>query len=202
MKKFKQVLIMLIVILGLVMIISLVVGGNDLFGLSTKNSSEAALLQDNLVELSEWTTLKYEYTNVIISRSEKNLSLIGLPDVKLAEVIKLIQYSGYLKAGTDMSTIDITIDQGSNKLTAKVAKSKILDNVVMTETAVVEDIKGNIFIDYSPQIVFDEINEHKKQLEIDKVSQGFLKEADLRLTQLLIAFFKTKGYEDIEIIFF
>lgn len=100
-----------------------------------------------------------------------------------------------------MSTIDISIDKSSNKLTARVAKSKILDNVVMTETTSVEDVKGNIFLDYSPQIVFDEINAHKKQLEKDKIDQGFLEEADKRLRELLIVFFKSNGFEDVEIIF-
>lgn len=35
---------------------------------STNHTSETSLIEDRLVELSEWTTLKYEYGNVIVSR--------------------------------------------------------------------------------------------------------------------------------------
>ncbi len=155
-------------------------------------TSEIALLQDNLVGLSEWTTLKYEYSNVIVSRTEKNLSLMGLTDINYAEAIKLIQYSGYLKAGSDLSRLKISYDDSSNQLLIKVAKSQVLDNVVETEKTRVEDIKGNIFSDYPTQTVFDEINAHKKQLEEEKIGDGLLEEADNRIKLLLSSFLQAK----------
>lgn len=191
------IIILLIVVSGIYMF-----NKNGLFQSTTNKSSETSLLQDNLIELSEWTTLKYEYSNVIVSRTERSLSLLGVTEINYAEAIKLIEYSGYLKAGTDLSGIQITFDESSKKLSVKVPKSRILDNVVETDKTTVEDIKGNIFSDYPTQIVFDEINTHKQQLEEEKISQGFLEEADNRIRQLLTSFLKAKGYEDIEIAFF
>jgi len=117
------------------------------------------------VELSEWTTLKYEYSNVIISRTDKSVSVLGITDINYAEAIKLIEYSGYLKAGTNFSELEISYDEVSEQLLVRIPKSQILDNVVETDKTKVEDVKGDIFSDYPTQIVFDEININKKNLE-------------------------------------
>jgi len=170
----------------------------DLISNRTNRSSETALVQEKLVELSEWTTLKYEYSNVIISRTDKNFNLFGLGDLDFdyAEAIKLIEYSGYLKAGTDLSKLQMTYNEETKQLLVRVPKSQILDNVVETEKTRVEDIKGNIFSDYPSQVIFDEINVNKQQLEEEKISQGFLDEADNRIEVLLTSFLSTNGFED------
>ncbi|MGA9519463.1 MAG: DUF4230 domain-containing protein [Trichococcus sp.] len=175
----------------------------DLISTRTNRSSETALVQEKLVELSEWTTLKYEYSNVIISRTDKSFELFGFGDLDFdyAEAIKLIEYSGYLKAGTDLSKLQITYNEETKQLLVRVPKSQILDNVVETEKTRVEDIKGNIFSDYPSQVIFDEINVNKQQLEEEKISQGFLDEADNRIEVLLTSFLSTNGFEDAVIEF-
>jgi len=198
MKKLKWILPMILV--ALFAVSGIYVSKNyDLVQIKTDKTSEASLLQDHLVELSELATLKYEYSSVIVSRTEKNLALPGISEIKYGEAIKLITYSGYLKAGTDLSKIEMSYDKSSETLTVKVPKSKILDNVAETEKAKVEDIKGNLFSDYPTQLVIDEINANKKQMEEEKIRQGFLEEADERVSQVLISFLKIQGYEDIEI---
>ncbi|MGM0395691.1 MAG: DUF4230 domain-containing protein [Bacillota bacterium] len=200
MKKLRTI-ILIFLILTVVTFGVFVMSNNTLFQTRTNISSETALIQDKLVELSEWTTLRYEYSNVIVSRTEKTLSL-GVTDINYGEAIRLIEYSGYLKAGTDFSKIQMSYNEQSEKMLVRVPKSKILDNVVDTDTTKVEDIKGNIFSDYPTQIIFDEINAEKKQLEDEKISQGFLEEADNRLRQLLTSFLATNGYNDVVIEFY
>lgn len=168
----------------------------------TNKTAETALVQERLMELSEWTTLKYEYSNVIISRTEKSLSLLGMSDFNYAEAIKLIEYSGYLKAGTDLSKLQLSHDEVSKQLLVRVPKSQILDNVVETDKAKVEDVKGNLFSDYPTQIIFDEININKKQVEEEKISQGFLEEADKRIQLLLTSFLNANGFNDVIIEFY
>ena len=80
------IIILLIVVSGIYMF-----NKNGLFQSTTNKSSETSLLQDNLIELSEWTTLKYEYSNVIVSRTERSLSLLGVTEINYAEAIKLIE---------------------------------------------------------------------------------------------------------------
>lgn len=200
-KKLKWILLTILIVL---IVVSGIYVSNkyDLIQTSTNITSETSLLQDHLLELSEWAILKYEYSNVIISRTEKNLALPGISDINYGKTIKLIEYSGYLKAGTDLSKIQITYDELSKELLIRIPKSQILDNVVETEKTKVEDVTGNLFSDYPTQIVFDEINANKKQLQEEKISQGFLEEADQRVRQLLISFSKAKGYDDIAVEFF
>ncbi|HET6784813.1 MAG TPA: DUF4230 domain-containing protein [Erysipelotrichaceae bacterium] len=179
----------------------LFLSNSGLLKITSNKESETSLMQERLVELSEWTTLRYEYSNVIISRTDKTLTVLGA-DINFAETIKLIEYSGYLKAGTDMSKVQISYDSNLKKISARVPRSKILDNVVDTNSAKVEDVTGNIFSDYPTQIIFDEINANKKQLEEEKISQGFLDEADKRIEQLLTSFLLANGYEIVEIEFY
>jgi hypothetical protein len=199
MKKLIEKMILVLLLFAVVTVGFLVMSNNTLFQNKTNRTSETSLIQDNLVELSEWTTLKYEYSKVIVSRTEKSLSLLGVTEINYAEAIKLIEYSGYIKAGTDLSKIQMTYDDTSKKLLVRVPKSKILDNVVDTDKTKVEDIKGNIFSDYPSQIIFDEINANKKQLEDEKISQGFLDEADIRIKQILTSFLAANGYKDVVI---
>jgi hypothetical protein len=201
MKKLKQILLIILITLIILTGVIYFVEKNDLFQEKTNKTSKTLVLQDNLLELSEWTTLKYEYSNVIVSRTEKSLSLPGISDINYAEAIKLIEYSGYLKAGTDLSKIQISYDESTKRLLVKVPKSQILDNVAETEKTKVEDIKGNIFSDYPTQTVFDEINVQKELLQKDKISQGFLEEADNRIRLLLTSFLRAKGFDDIVIEF-
>ena len=191
------ILILIVLLLGVFMFAK-----PEILKFTTNKTSEISLIQDEIVELSEWTTLKYDYSNVIISRTEKSITLPGIIDIDFAKAIKLIAYSGYLKAGTDLSKIEISYDETSKKLLVKVPKSKILDNVVETEKTTVEDIKGNIFSDYPTQIVFDEINAAKKQLEEEKINQGFLEEADKRINILLSSFLDNYSFEDVVITFY
>lgn len=178
------------------------IDASPLFEISTNKSSETALLREQLVEMSELTTLKYEYSNVIISRTDKNFSFFDLPDFKYAEAIRLIEYSGYLKAGTDLEKMELDVDEASNKASIRLPKSQILDNVVETEQTTVEDIKGTIFSDYPTQTVFDEINAHKNQLAEEKISQGFLDEADANAESFFNSVLKSSGYDEVVIEFY
>ncbi len=199
MKMLKVKITLILVLIIVVLVGALAISNKGIFESQTNISAETALMQEKLVELSEWATLKYEYSNVIVSRTEKSLSLLGITDINYAEAIKLIQYSGYLKAGTNLSEIQISYDKISEKTIVKIPKSKILDNVVETDSVKVEDIKGNIFSDYPSQIIFDEINLEKSKLEDEKVSQGFLEEADNRIRHFLISFLAANGYNEVEI---
>ena len=200
MKKFNVRSILLLLIIGVVGLF--IYFQPNLIETSTNNSSETFLIEDRLVELSEWTTLKYEYGNVIVSRSDKSISLLGITDINYAEAIKLISYSGYLKAGTDLSKLETSYDEVSEQLVVRVPKSQILYNVVETDKTTVEDVKGNIFSDYPTQTVFDEINNNKKELEEEKINQGLLEEADTKIQELLTSFLNSNGYSNVIIEFF
>lgn len=174
----------------------------DLFSESTKQSADASLVQDRLVELSEWTTLRYDYRNVIVSRTERSVALPLVSDVNFSETIKLIDYTGYLKAGTDLAKVEILYNEASHQCKVRVPKARILDNVVETENVKVEDIKGSILSNYPTQTIMNEINASKKTLQEEKISQGFLEEADTRTKSLLISYLKSFGHDDVVVEFY
>lgn len=169
------------------------------FEITANSSVDTSLVQDRIVELSEWTTLKYEYSKAMVSRESLN---IPLTDINFAESIKLIEYSGYLKAGSDLSRLEVSYDEVSEQLSVRVPKAQILDNVVETEKTTVEDVKGNIFSDPPTQKIFDDINAEKAALEEEKISQGFLEEADKRTEELLIPLLSSMGHDDVIIEFY
>jgi len=189
-----------IVIIGFIAFFGFDMG--NILNFNETKTSQATLVAEKLVELSEWTTLRYEYSNVIVSRLEQSVNVFGITDFNYAETIKLIEYTGYIKAGTDMSKVEITIDEESNKISVKVPRSQILDNVVETENTRVEDLIGNIFSNYPTQIVFDEINKNKILLEEKKIKDGFLDDADKRIEELLTSFLLSSGFEEIEVEFY
>ena len=202
MKKLKKMIVPILSIWFVLTVGFLILNKTEIIGIQTNKSSETALTQEKLVELSELATLKYEYSNVIISRTDRTIPVPVFPDFNFAEAIKLIEYSGYLKAGTDFSKVKPSYDKVSKRLLVKVPKSYILDNVVETEKTKVEDVKGNIFSDYPTQTIIDEINAHKKQLEEEKISNGFLEEADKRAELLLISHYSSNGYDEVIIEFY
>ena len=165
---------------------------------STNQQADVSLVKDRLVELTELTTLKYEYSNVIVSRNSTKVPLV---EIKLAEAIKLIEYSGYLKAGTDLSNMEVSYNDTTEQLKVTVPHSTILDNVANTDDAKVTDVKGTLFSDYPSQLIFDEINKEKAKMEKAKIEQGLLTEADERIEAFLTEFLKNSGYETVAIEF-
>lgn len=200
-KKLVHVVLWIVSVIIAAIVVPHLIDASPLFETATNKSSETALIREQLVEMSELTTLKYEYSNVIISRTDKSFSLFDLPDFKYAEAIRLIEYSGYLKAGTNLAKMELDIDEASNKVSVRLPKSQILDNVVETEQMTVEDVKGTIFSDYPTQTVIDEINAHKKQLEQEKINQGLLEEADANVQSFMTSVLKSHGYDEVDIEF-
>lgn len=198
MKIIKSIVLTIIIIIAVLLLLNF----RNILNFNEDKTSRATLVAEKLVELSEWTTLRYEYSNVIVSRLEQSVNVFGITDFNYAETIKLIEYTGYIKAGTDMSKVEITIEEESNKIIVKVPKSQIIDNVVETENTRVEDLVGNIFSNYPTQIVFDEINKNKILIEEKKINDGFLEDADKRIEELLTSFLLSSGFEEIEIEFY
>lgn len=174
----------------------------SLFGVTTNSSSDASLVQDQIVKIAELASLEYEYSNVIVSETDKNISLPGVSDIKFAEAIRLIEYDGYIKAGSKASEIETSYDEGTKQLVVRVPKAEILENVADTENMEIRDIKDELFSDYPSQKIVEDINLEKEKLEKEKVEQGFLEEADKNTEEILTALLKTPAYNEVIIEFY
>lgn len=174
----------------------------SLFGVTTNSSSDASLVKDQIVKIAELASLEYEYSNVIVSETDKNISLPGISDIKFAEAIRLIEYDGYIKAGSKASEIETSYDESTKQLVVRVPKAEILENVADTENMEIRDIKDELFSDYPSQKIVEDINLEKEKLEKEKVEQGFLEEADKNTEEILTALLETPVYEEVIIEFY
>src|SRR5690606_13122621 len=145
------------------------------------------------------TTLKYEYSKAMVNRDDKK---ILLTDIRFAETIKLVEYTGYLKAGSDLSKVEVAYDEVGKQVTVKVPKAKVLDNVVELENMKIEDVKANIFSDPPTQKIIEDINNEKKKFEEAKIEQGFLMEAAKRTEEVLKSFLKSDEENEIIVEFY
>ena len=195
----KKTIITLIIgiLVGLVGLF--VINSSDWLNISANHESKSELVREQLSEIQELTTLKYEYSNVIISRTDKSLSVLG-SDFSFAEAIKLISYSGYLKAGTDLSKLDVKVDS-DERVVVTLDQSIITDNVVEVDKTRVEDITGELFSDYPSQLIFDEINKEREKIEIDKIEAGILEEADQQAKEMITNLLRASGYQTVEVKF-
>jgi len=195
------------IITSIISLVAIIVIGFSIFftfkpiELTTEKRSSTSLIQEKIVELSELATLKYEYSDVVVSRTNRKISL-GITDLKFAEAIKLIKYSGYLKAGTDLSKVSVSYNKEEDLMLVRVPKARILDNVAEIEKAEVEDVKGNLLSDYPTQTVFDVISKNKEKVEKKKVREGLLEKADQSTQKLLTSFLKSNEYKNISIEFY
>ena len=82
-KKLIQPVLWIVSVIIAAIVIPLFIDINPLFETSTDKSSETALLREHMVEMSELTTLKYEYSNVIVSRTDKSFSFFNSAIFKL-----------------------------------------------------------------------------------------------------------------------
>ncbi len=196
----------LVVILFIVLIIGAAAGyafsQTSLFGVTTNSSSDASLVQDQIVKIAELASLEYKYSNVIVSETDKNISLPGVSDIKFAEAIRLIEYDGYIKAGSKASEIETSYDESTKQLVVRVPKAEILENVADTENMEIRDIKDELFSDYPSQKIVEDINLEKEKLEKEKVEQGFLEEADKNTEEILTALLETPAYNEVIIEFY
>jgi hypothetical protein len=174
----------------------------NLFGVTTNSSSDASLVQDRIVKIAELASLEYEYSNVIISETDKNISLPGVSDIKFAEAIRLIEYDGYIKAGSKASEIETSYNENTKELVVRVPKAVILENVADMENMEIRDVKDELFSDYPSQKFVEDINAESKKLEKEKIEQGFLEEADKNTEKILTALLETPAYNEVIIEFY
>jgi hypothetical protein len=202
MSKFKTIFftsLITVIVLAAAVSISYMYGNRP--GLSGSNRLQAGnstVILKELNEISDLTVYRYDYTNVIISKTKGQVMGYDLP---LSESVKLIKYQGYIKSGTDFSRLQININDKTKSVRVVAAKSVIQENAIRTEKTTVEDIKGEILSDYPSQLIIEEINQDKKAVEERIIKDGFLAESDRRLAALLETVIKKNGYDTVEIEF-
>ena len=192
--KYKNKLIFVIMFLCLtistIMIYSIINNFNN------NKVITSTVIAERLSKISELSTVKYSYSNVLALKDSKKFKNFPIP---FTEKSFLIKYSGYIKAGVDLKNLDVVVND--KKVTITLKKAKIFDHVINNEDLFVYDEKSSMFNKLSMQDMVNEISNEKSKVEADLLKTGFLDEANANTKLLLQGILLDMGFKSVTIVF-
>lgn len=194
MKKIREIKnILLIVLIVLVIIVGI-------FGFKKISiNRDINLLSNNIEEkisrLVELSTIKYNYTNVVEYEDKMQLSGLNLPFTNKKFILK---YSGYIKAGINLNTIDIEVlDRETIKI--KMDGSEIFENVISEEDVYFYDERDSIFNKLSFKDLYSVLIEEKEKMKEEVLEKGILGDADENGKEIITSLLEGMGFKNITI---
>lgn len=134
------------------------------------------ILRQNFGVLQELVTQQYIYTNA--DKKESSQTWLWGVERPFSGKSILITYDGTIKAGVDLSQVDIVIDEEARTITVTLPPSKITDNNIPQETIKVIEVKNGLFNDVTFDNYNDFVAEQKLVMEQKAIAQGLLTKAD------------------------
>ncbi|MGL4731167.1 MAG: DUF4230 domain-containing protein [Clostridium sp.] len=189
---FKSKIISLLLILTLFFIISL----SFSFSLKWKKETSSEVIFQQLVDINELVTVKYDYSNIISLKNNLKFNDLNIPFTEKSFILK---YDGYIKAGVSLKESKIKIS-GTNA-TLSIPNSKILDHVIYEDRISILNEKDSLFNPLKSSEVFNELCKSKNEKENELIDENFLLEVNKSTEKYLKNFFKNLGY-DVDINFY
>ncbi|WP_291633777.1 DUF4230 domain-containing protein [Clostridium sp.] len=156
----------------------------------------STVIAERLSKISELSTVKYNYSNVLSIKNSKKFKDFSIP---FTEKSFLIKYSGYIKAGVDLKDLEVVVNNRTIIITLK--KAKIFDHAINTDDLFLYDEKSSLFNKLSAQDMIDEISNEKSKVEADLLKTDFLEQANTNTKILLQGILLDMGFETITITF-
>ncbi|WP_050636977.1 DUF4230 domain-containing protein [Candidatus Stoquefichus sp. SB1] len=149
------------------------------------------LLSQQIQSISELATVEYNYTNM--GKFENQATFYGWK-VPFTTKSFIISYDGKIKAGIDMSVVEVKIS--GKTIHVKVPQAKILSHEIDEKSIEVFDETKNIFnqisiTDYN-QFAIDQ----KDKMESNVKEKGLLKEAQEKAQSTIETFVKSLDLKD------
>lgn len=161
------------------------------------NNQNSTTVIERISDIWKLATIKYYYTNVVSFTESKKINNIEIPFTKKGFIIK---YDGYIKAGTDISSLKVIVDE-EKTIKLSIDHSFILDHTIDEKSVSVYDEKNSIFNSISINDVFSRIAGEKTNIETKLREKEFFVQADINTKKVLEGLLKNMGYETIEIIY-
>lgn len=149
---------------------------------------------ENIVELS---TVKYNYTDVVNFNDSLTIGQMDLPFTKKSFILK---YSGYLKAGVNLETIEVEV-KNENTVEITMDKSKVLENVINEEDVVFFDERDGLFNKLSYKDLYAVLVGQKEKVKKEALDRGLLLEAENNAEEILISLLQEMDFKNIIIKF-
>lgn len=164
-------------------------------------TKETSILSDTVEEqvskILELSTVKYNYTNVVSYKDNKKFNEMNIPFTSKGFLIK---YSGYIKAGIDLETVEVNV-KDKKSVEIVLDKPKVFDNVINEEDVYVYDERESIFNQLKIEDLYDVLVKEKKNMEEEVINKGLLHEAQKNSEEILNSFLQNMGFENIKILF-
>lgn len=143
-------------------------------------------IKSELNSLQELVTQEYIYTNAD-KRDQDEKWIFGWSR-PFSNSTLVLTYDGTIKAGIDMSEVQVDVDEETRTITITLPDSKITDNNIPQEGITVVEVKDGLF----NEVTFDDYNsfisEQKIIMEEKAIERGLLTKADEEAKKAIQAF--------------
>lgn len=186
--------ILIVILMTLVVGLSIIAFGDMVKDEETIGSD---IVEKEILNISELSTIKYNYKNVAKYEDVKKFKGINIPFTSKSF---LLVYSGYVKAGVDLEDIDISIKDDKN-ITIKMNEAKILDNVINEKEAEMYDEDSGLFNKLKYDDLLGVLSLEKEKIKDELIEDGFLDEANKHTEKLVKNMLGNLGFEKVDIYF-
>jgi hypothetical protein len=184
--KFKMILLLIVILSTMLLLSSFTVKNN------LERNCES--ITEKLISVSELSTVKYNYSNVISIKDSLKFKDFTIPFTEKSFVLK---YSGLITAGVDLSKAEVSIT--NNNLLVILPPSIILNHNINEEEIFIYDEKSSAFNKLNIKDMLKEIVAEKEKTEKTLIDNGFLEKADSDTIKFLQSFLSELGYKKIEV---
>ncbi|MCD7893896.1 MAG: DUF4230 domain-containing protein [Erysipelotrichaceae bacterium] len=183
-KKFSQINVLqivknIIVIVALVVLIFFDI--NYYVGHSSSNNdSEATITSDILTEqiqgISELATTEYNYTNMGLYEKSNNVKVFMFETkVPLSTKSFIVSYDGIIKAGIDMSQVDVNLTD--NTITINMPEATVLSHEIDEDSLEIYDESDGVFNPITLSDYNDFVKDQKADAKERAIEKGLLTKA-------------------------
>ena len=145
---------------------------------------DAGAVMEEIQNISELATIEYRYTNVGTLDASKKFSFVDWK-VPFSDKTAIVTMDGIIKAGIDLSQVQIACSEAQKIITVSMPASTILSNELKEDSFMVYEEKDSA---WNP-ITLDDSNELRKQIkekaEQNAIDNQILTQADERAAQLI-----------------
>ena len=179
MKKFKQIILLSLVI---VLLVGLAYFLGTRSGMIAKEREiTSTLVEEELQSVKELTSLKYKYTNVGSFENQSEFYGIKIP-LTLKKFI--ISYDGVINGGIDLEESQISVEE--KKIIIKLPKSKILSHEIDENSIKIFDEKNSIFNLLEIEDYSNFRKDQMEKVEKEAIEKGLLTEASERTKKAVV----------------
>ncbi len=152
-------------------------------------------IEEQVSKLVELSTVKYNYTNIVEYDDILQFKGIKLPFTNKRFIVK---YSGYIKAGINLDTIEIDIKNRDN-IDIWMSKPKIMENVISEEDVSFYDENDSIFNKLEFGDLYTVLIEEKEKMKDEAMEKGLLNDAEKNGEEILKSLLNGMGFKNINI---